>query len=92
MRHGKGVPKSQFQRPAKNVVGRRVASLRLLANWSQADLALRCQLVGWDVSRDTIARIEGGSRWVGDWELLELARVLAVSVHELYPPELRKFF
>jgi DNA-binding XRE family transcriptional regulator len=31
---------------------------------------------GWDIERDTIAKIEDGRRWVGDSELLELARAL----------------
>jgi hypothetical protein len=31
---------------------------------------------GWDIERDTIAKIEGGIRWVCDSEQIELARAL----------------
>lgn len=43
------------------------------------------QLIGWDVSRGVIARIEGGVRWIADFELIELAKALKVSIPELYP-------
>jgi transcriptional regulator with XRE-family HTH domain len=55
---------------------------------SQAELATKCQLIGWDVSRDIIARIEGRVRWIGDFELAALARVLEVPIAELYPQDL----
>ncbi len=34
---------------------------------------------------DTIAKIEGGRRWVGDSELIELARALGRPLVELFP-------
>ena len=46
---------------------------------------MKCQLIGWDVSRDIIARIEGRVRWVGDFELVALAKALDVGITELYP-------
>ena len=33
---------------------------------SQSALAAKCQLTGWDIGRDTIAKIEGQMRWVGE--------------------------
>ncbi len=48
-------------------------------------LATKCQLAGWDISRDIIARIELRIRWVADFELILLAQVLNVSVAELLP-------
>lgn len=72
-----------------NVVGRQVAKIRNAQKLSQTELAAACQLDGWDVSRDTIAKIEGGLRWVGDSELIQLARALKVMVVELFPNEPR---
>ena len=43
--------------------------LRSRRGWSQPVLAAKCQLAGWDVSRDIIARIELRVRWVADFEL-----------------------
>jgi hypothetical protein len=40
---------------------------------SQPALAAKCQLLGWDVGRDTIAKIGGQTHWVGDAELVHHA-------------------
>lgn len=68
--------------------------MRIRANkgMSQSDLATVCQLAGWDVSRGVIARIEGGVRWIADFELIELAKALKVSIPELYPADAEKYF
>ena len=52
---------------------------------SQPKLALKCQLLGWDASRDTIASIEDGTRIVKDVEVAILAKVLGVTVNQLIP-------
>ena len=70
---------------SKNVVGPQVRRLRASAGLSQSALAGVCQRRGWDVGRDAIAKIEGGTRWVGDMELLELAKALACPLAELFP-------
>ena len=70
--------------PRKNIVGPNVRRLRSNSGLSQAELAARCQRQGWDIDRFTIARIEAGSRWVGDAEVLELAKALRVPFQQLY--------
>lgn len=69
----------------RNIVGAQVMSLRNRQGWSQGKLAAVCQLQGWDISRGVVARIEGGERWVADFELLNLAAALGTAVRELYP-------
>lgn len=39
---------------------------------------------GWDISRDTLAKIEDQRRWVADFEVAFLAEVLKVSVPDLF--------
>lgn len=68
-----------------NVVGRAVAKIRNQKGLSQSDLATACQVAGWDVSRESIAKIESGFRWVGDFEVIKLARILQVSISDLFP-------
>ena len=63
--------------------------LRSRRGWSQPVLAAKCQLAGWDVSRDIIARIELRIRWVADFELMLLAQVLGVPVSNLLPRQVR---
>jgi hypothetical protein len=68
----------------KNIVGPQVRRLRVAANLSQAALAAACQRVGWDIDRNTIAKIEGRLRWVGDFELIHLAKVFKCRVGDLF--------
>jgi DNA-binding XRE family transcriptional regulator len=79
-------------KPPTNVVGPQVRRLRYERGLSQPGLAARCQLRGWVIGRDTIAKIEGQRRWVGDLELAHLARCLGVPVETLYPAAVRRWF
>lgn len=51
-------------------------------------LAARLQLEGWDVSRESVAKLESQFRRVPDCELLFLAKVLDVGVVDLFPAKL----
>jgi transcriptional regulator with XRE-family HTH domain len=79
-------------RPAKNIVGSQVRKIRTEVEISQAQLAAECQLQGWDVSRDVVAKIEDGRRWVADEELLKLARALNCAVPQLFPESAQETF
>jgi transcriptional regulator with XRE-family HTH domain len=72
-----------------NVCGKELLKLRAAREMSQESLAARCQLAGWDVSRDIIANIELQRRMVSDLDLSILARVLKVPIEELYPSKIR---
>lgn len=74
----------------RNLVGPQVRRIRYQMGFSQPKLAAQCQLLGWDIGRDTIAKIEGQSRWVGDEELAFLARSLGVALERLYPEKVRR--
>ena len=68
----------------KNCVGVNVRRYRIHSGLSQGELAARCQRHGWDIDRFTIARIEAGSRWVGDFEAVSLSRALRVTIARLF--------
>jgi transcriptional regulator with XRE-family HTH domain len=72
----------------KNIVGPQVRRFRNQRGWSQSMLAAKCQLWGWDISRGIIAAIEGRVRWVGDFELIILAKVLRANPIELFPRQI----
>jgi transcriptional regulator with XRE-family HTH domain len=61
---------------------------RTAYGWSQTQLAARCQLAGWDISRGVVAAIEGRVRWVGDFEVAVLAHVLKTSLVSLFPEKI----
>jgi len=71
----------------KNLCGRRVREARLKNNMSQQQLAAKLQVEGVSIERDSLSRIETGNRFVSDFELKVLAKILKVSVDWLLDAE-----
>jgi transcriptional regulator with XRE-family HTH domain len=67
----------------RNIVGPIVRELREKQNLTQSELVTKLNLLGWDVSRDIVARIEGQVRWVADFEIVKLAAALGVEYTDL---------
>lgn len=67
----------------KNICGERVREARSKRRLTQADLAAQLQIAGMTIERDSISRIEIGTRFVADFELMIIAKVLGVSVEWL---------
>ncbi len=64
----------------KNICGDRVHEARCRHRLTQSDLAAKLQLAGIIIERDSVSRIEIGTRFVADYELRELSNILNVSV------------
>lgn len=64
----------------KNICGERVHEARRKQRLTQSELAARLQINGIIIERDSISRIEIGTRFVADYELLKIAEILKVSV------------
>lgn len=71
----------------KNISGDRIREARQKLRLSQADLAAKLQLENVVIERDSISRIEIGTRFVADYELLILSKLLKVSVDWLLGKE-----
>ena len=63
----------------KNICGKRVKEARKKLKLSQYDLAARLQVSGVVIERNSISRIESGERFVADYEIVVLSKVLGVS-------------
>lgn len=63
----------------KNICGAKIKAARKALNLSQADLAAKLQIAGVNIERDSVSRIEIGTRFVADYELLALCKILNVS-------------
>lgn len=64
----------------RNICGDRIREARQKRRISQSDLCKLLQLRGVMVERDTISRMESGSRFVADFEAVVIAEVLEVPV------------
>ncbi len=67
-----------------NLVGPQVRQIRESLNLTQEELAARCNVLNWDISRGTLAKIESQVRRVTDEEVALLAKALKVTVGDLY--------
>jgi transcriptional regulator with XRE-family HTH domain len=67
----------------KNIIGERLRLLRKQEKISQRDLARRLQLLGVDIDRNVITRIETNKRYVSDIELKAIAKIFHVSYEYL---------
>ena len=66
-----------------NVCGKNVARLRTALKISQRELADRMQLVGIDIDKNAIQRIECGKRFVTDIEIIAFSKIFSVPYEEL---------
>lgn len=66
-----------------NVCGKNIAKLRTAMKISQREIADRMQLVGIDIDKNAIQRIECGKRFVTDIEIIAFAKVFKVGYDEL---------
>lgn len=66
-----------------NVCGKNIAKFRVNLKISQRELADRMQLVGIDIDKNAIQRIECGKRFVTDIEIVAFAKIFDVTFEEL---------
>lgn len=67
-----------------NIVGENVKKVRESKGWTQDQLAAKCNLLKWNISRSTLAKIESKVRRVTDIEVKTLSKALEVNVKELF--------
>ncbi|ELB2101526.1 helix-turn-helix transcriptional regulator [Vibrio parahaemolyticus] len=68
-----------------NVVGVNIRQLRKQQKITQEQLSAKCNVIGLDISRGTLAKIEAGVRQVTDVEIVMIARALRVNEGALFP-------
>ena len=69
------------------MVGHNVKKYRRLNKMSQQELADKLELMAIYVCRGSVSRIEDRSRTVTDIELYGIAKVLKISIQDLYDKE-----
>lgn len=77
------MPKPRSDTGRKNLISENLIELRHRHNLSQRDLAYELQLVGCDIDKNVITRIETQKRYVTDIEIKKLCEVLNTTSEEL---------
>lgn len=73
-----------YNETRKNVCGLRIRELRLAKNMTQAQLAIKAQLEGYEsITETAIVKLELGTRFVADYEVSIFAKILGTSVEDL---------
>jgi len=67
-----------------NVCGKNIAKFRKELGISQRELADRLQLIGLDVDKNAVQRMESGQRFITDIEITFLSKVLQKSITEIF--------
>lgn len=68
----------------QNITGKKIRALRMEQELTQAQLAARCNILGYDLSRGTLAKIEAGCIRVTDINIKYLAQALKVTEGTLF--------
>lgn len=69
-----------------NLIGPRIRFIRESQKITQEVLAARCNMLEWDISRGTLAKIEARVRRITDLEAALFAKALKVEVADLFKP------
>ena len=68
-----------------NIVGKNVKRIRKEKKITQEDLCARMQVMGYQISRSDISKLENGKKFIADFEVYGFAKALKVSILELFP-------
>lgn len=77
------MPKPRTQSGDKNLISKNLIALREKHKLSQRDLARMLQLLGCDMDKNVITRIETQKRYVTDIEIKKLCEIFGTTFEEL---------
>lgn len=81
------MPKPKAPTGEKNLISKRLATLREKNHMSQRTLAFQLQLRGYDMDKNVITRIETNKRYVTDVEIKAFSEIFNVSYEYLIDGE-----
>lgn len=68
----------------RNLIGTNLKKIRVLNKLSQEQLIAQLNLLGLDLDRTSLSRIENHNREVYDYELIYFSKALKISILDLY--------
>lgn len=78
-------------KPRRNLIGPQIRRLRDKLGWSQEQLAAKLQVLGFNISRSGLAKIENGSQTVADYQAYYFMHVFSVDHADLAPVDFNPY-
>lgn len=76
--------KSKITNNIYNVCGKNIKKIRKEQKVTQDELCARMQVMGYQISRSDISKLENGKKFITDFELLGFSKALNVSILDLF--------
>lgn len=67
-----------------NITGKNIKKMRKNQKITQEDLCARMQVMGYNISRSDISKLENGKKFISDFEVLGFSKALKISILDLY--------
>ena len=67
-----------------NITGKNIKKIRISKKITQEQLCARMQVLGYQISRSDISKLENGKRFISDFEIVGFANALKVEILDLF--------
>ena len=67
-----------------NITGNNILRIRKEKKVTQEDLCARMQVMGYQISRSDISKLENGKKFIADFEVYGFAKALKISILDLF--------
>ena len=68
----------------RNIIGNKIKEFRIRSGITQEDLTARLNVLGINIDRPMVSKIENSSREIVDYEIKAIAKALKVSIDDLF--------
>ena len=76
--------KSKINNNIYNVCGKNIKNIRKEQKVTQDELCARMQVMGYQISRSDISKLENGKKFITDFEIVGFSKALKVSILDLF--------
>lgn len=76
--------KSKITNNVYNICGKNIKKIRKEQKITQDELCARMQVMGYQISRSDISKLENGKKFITDFELLGFSKALKISILDLF--------
>ena len=76
--------KSKVTNDIYNICGKNIKKIRKEQKVTQDELCARMQVMGYQISRSDISKLENGKKFITDFELVGFSKALKIPILDLF--------